>query len=1463
LPLTIWSMIYDSMMMAHNNDRTAAYCTDPVITIPAVELETLVYSDENTIELLPAMLPELEQGGALGGSEGMHTRNGGKVSALEWNETGVTAKISESEGTRLKLTKSYDTLTVNGADVTAELKRDSTGDSYYEIATNDEITVLYTYSDVQNGTYSIIKDGKKLAVQDIVNGSEVNTESAITDSRASLWNAEGVTSNGFKLINTYTGKALTYDGNKITQSNYTGADNQIWVISDNELTTLDGKTVAAAVSAEADTEVQTTIDTLSISADKTVVRNGGEISFSAATEPKKGINSGIDWVLENGTGSASIDKNGVLTATAKGTVSVYAKAKIGTAQSEKIEITINSGIEDYTKITDGYYTVFGRTEGQWEPANPPANAFDGKADTAYDGQGGGYCGVEFKEPQKITAFRYMPRAKQESRMPGTRFEVSNDGTNYTAVYTVRDTGSNGTYYPVFAEDLDEETSRLLAENKFKYFRFSSGSSGYANIAEIEVYTDELQGDPTPETTPEPPVEGEGKVIWADDIVSAGGAHQGTGGNTDKNDFGNFQNTDDKIKKFFPEAEDGKAIGSYTRLNAIDNWGNSAQWDGYVETTVTAPKAGNYRVYVLGNTNQSTRQLELTNTTNSKSQISGSGVQYSTANWLMMYEYIIELAEGENTLKLQAPAGSSAPNFIAMYVEGIGGAANPTPTPTAKPTEAPTPTAKPTEAPTPTAKPTEAPTPTAKPTEAPTPKPYEIKSYSSEVNSDGTAVLKTADVYVQNPEGVRLYSAVYDSAGVLAGVKLSDVTAAGESTIDINITAPSGGSAKIFLWRDMEPLTAVKTVSFAEEETMRISENFNREWSFAYGDMAGAETVDYDDSEWADVALPHSFSIPYDLNQGSFYVGCGWYRKEFEVSADWDDKFISLDFEGVFQVADIYVNGIHVPQSKVYGQEDRTDENEPTHEGGYSGFSVDITDYVTAGTENIVAVKVDNIWQPDLTPRGGDHQFSGGIYRDVTLTAVNKAHVDWYGTFVWTPALCNPAYQVSENRPDSQYKNDFERNGTGITNTLDDPKIEGEYVTEAEMLENIKNRTSDVEVQTEITNTNDKNISLYVKNIIKDADGNTVKEFNSDTIDFAPNEKKTVTARSEKIEGVKLWDFDNPNLYTAVTEIYTASGVKIDNYQTEFGFRSAQFKLDGFYINGVRTLLDGANVHQDHGGWADAVTNEGFMRDVKYVKAAGFNFIRGSHYPHDPSFAEACDKLGIGFWSEGGLWSIGGYNDNDTVDMKPSDWTRSAYPLNGTPEQLEHFEQSCYDIVGSMIRVNRNHPSVIVWSMGNEAFFSDDAVADKVKNLVSDLRDYAHSLDYTRKAGLGGTQRKDLNVLAVCDVAGGNGDGGTAQYTNFYLPHLVAEYGSDTNDRPGTAAFNYEQIEDAADITKYVLPSKTVTFADGTTAESSSAGLSIWCMYHHGSVAASVPGGTVYTEAEVVDSSGSIIGKGLL
>lgn len=632
--------------------------------------------------------------------------------------------------------------------------------------------------------------------------------------------------------------------------------------------------------------------------------------------------------------------------------------------------------------------------------------------------------------------------------------------------------------------------------------------------------------------------------------------------------------------------------------------------------------------------------------------------------------------------------------------------------------------------------------------------------------------------IQEPEDDQVSEAAQESEAIQSKAKKQDIL---DSEMDSNYK----GSKKSV--RENDNKAGVGT-DFVKTETSREQVNFNREWKFIRSDIAGAEGVEYDDSQWVDIGIPHNFSIPYEMTS-TFYVGYGWYRKEFDVPQNWDNKKVELEFEGVFQVADIYVNGVHVG----------------THEGGYTGFVYDITDKLQTG-KNLVAVRVNNIWQPDLAPRAGDHQYTGGIYRDVYLNVTEDVHVAWYGTFVTTPDLNNPAFDASAKN------------------------ISPSYTSEDEIRANIAAKRSNVNVNTEVKNESTSPKLVKVHQQVVDKKGKVVADFESAEQTIQAGKTAFIDATSSQIQNIELWSTENPYVYKVYTTVYS-EGKAVDTYESPLGFRWAQYKNDGFYLNGVKTLLDGANVHQDHAGFADAVTNEGFARDVAMVKETGMNFIRGSHYPHDPSFAKACDEQGMMFWSEATFWGMGGCDGlDDPATYTSKDWLKDPYPQN--PADEENFEQSCKDALTAMIRVNRNHPSIINWSMGNEAFFtkggmpsSDPNVkgteftAPQALKLVDEMRNLSHSLDPTRKAGMGGVQRGGYANLDTCDIAGYNGDGG--KFQNNTMPHIVAEYGSKTADRPGEYRPFYDQIQGGSN-TEYVL-------------QPNSAGLVLWCAFHHGTV----------------------------
>ena len=541
--------------------------------------------------------------------------------------------------------------------------------------------------------------------------------------------------------------------------------------------------------------------------------------------------------------------------------------------------------------------------------------------------------------------------------------------------------------------------------------------------------------------------------------------------------------------------------------------------------------------------------------------------------------------------------------------------------------------------------------------------------------------------------------------------------------------------------------AISSFSFAKDHT-RQKVNFNGEWKFQLGDIKEASKINFDDQNWQSVGLPHTFSLPYFMSP-DFYVGYGWYRKQFDIAPKDREKRFYLEFEAAFQDAEVFLNGTKVG----------------SHKGGYTGFIIDITDKATVG-KNTVSVRLNNLWNPALAPRAGEHTFSGGLYRDVYLVVTNQVHVDWYGTFIRTSA--------------------------------------------------VSKKNAEVSIKTEIKNHSEKPASIKLKSEIFDPAGKKINTLIS-IKESTPLDSNLVFYQSFKeIKNPRLWDIEHPNLYSAISTVYV-NGKKQDTYKTTFGIRSLKWTSDnGFFLNGNHVYLKGANVHQDHAGWGDAVTNAGFYRDVKMMKDAGFNFIRGSHYPHDPAFVESCDKLGILFWSEAPFWGIGG-----SLSTPEGYWNSSAYPTK--PEDKAGFESSIKQQLREMIRIHRNSPSVIVWSMSNEPFFTANHTVSDMKNLLHELVSISHLEDSTRFAAIGGAQRPldENRIDTIGDIAGYNGDGGSLpMFQNPGIPSIVSEYGSTTTNRPGSYSPGW------GDLSKN----------NGEPVNEWRSGQAIWCGFDHGSIA---------------------------
>ena len=535
-----------------------------------------------------------------------------------------------------------------------------------------------------------------------------------------------------------------------------------------------------------------------------------------------------------------------------------------------------------------------------------------------------------------------------------------------------------------------------------------------------------------------------------------------------------------------------------------------------------------------------------------------------------------------------------------------------------------------------------------------------------------------------------------------------------------------------------------------DELCRQSINFNRNWKYMQGDYTGAERTDYDDSSWETIGIPHSFSIPYFMSK-DFYTGYGWYRKSFELTAKDLKQQLFVEFDGVFQEAEVFVNG----------------KKAGTHTGGYTGFYFDISSAVRMGN-NVIAVRVNNIWKANVAPRAGEHVFSGGIYRNVRLVRKSPVHIDWYGIFVTTPDLA--AHQ---------------------------------------------GKSSVVRVCTDICNKTNKTMEFKLLTEVKDAEGRIlVSVENEEKVEA--NSMKKLEQITEAVNHPTLWHPRHPYLYKVVSSVYQGQ-MLIDRVETPFGFRWFEWTADkGFFLNGEHLFFKGVNVHQDQAGWGDAVTEAAMRRDILLMKEAGFDLIRGSHYPHAPAFSQACDEEGMLFWSEAPFWGIGGFRPDGY-------WGSSAYPVDKKDAQA--FEASALQQLEEMIRIHRNHPSIVAWSMCNEAFFSAPEAMKGVRRLLKRMVDLTHQLDPSRPAAIGGAQRPlgDERIDKIGDIGGYNGDGATQpDFQNPSIPNVVSEYGSVTAERPGEYNPGWGDLQ----------------MNDGWKGTPWRSGQAIWCGFDHGSIAGS-------------------------
>ncbi|MEO9475727.1 MAG: malectin domain-containing carbohydrate-binding protein [Cyclobacteriaceae bacterium] len=377
--------------------------------------------------------------------------------------------------------------------------------------------------------------------------------------------------------------------------------------------------------------------------------------------------------------------------------------------------------------------------------------------------------------------------------------------------------------------------------------------------------------------------------------------------------------------------------------------------------------------------------------------------------------------------------------------------------------------------------------------------------------------------------------------------------------------------------------------------------------------------------WKTVNVPHNWD-QYEgyrrLQHGNLH-GYAWYRKTFKLTRQPSGKRYFLFFEGVGSYASVFLNGKEVGY----------------HAGGRTTFTIDITDNVHLGAENLLAVRADHpSFIADLPwVCGGcstEYGFSEGsqplgIFRPVQLIVTDEVRIAPFGIHIW--------------------------NDTTVTE-----------------------KEAAINVSVEFKNYASQQREIEVRSELVDKQGAVVTVAQS-THSIKPGETKIAAQTPPAFKGVELWSTENPYLYSLITEIYEGDKL-LDRETTPYGIRWIKWDIaeDGsnqFYLNGEPVFINGTAEYEHNMGQSHAFHNKMVKARVSQMKAAGFNAFRDAHQPHNFRYHHAWDSLGM-------LW-----------------WTQmAAHIWYDTPEFKDNFKTLMRD----WVKERRNSPSIILWGLENES-----------------------------------------------------------------------------------------------------------------------------------------------------------------
>lgn len=423
-------------------------------------------------------------------------------------------------------------------------------------------------------------------------------------------------------------------------------------------------------------------------------------------------------------------------------------------------------------------------------------------------------------------------------------------------------------------------------------------------------------------------------------------------------------------------------------------------------------------------------------------------------------------------------------------------------------------------------------------------------------------------------------------------------------------------------------------------------NFDRNWRFLLGDHEGAHLPDFQDATWRSLDLPHDWSIEgsFDENNpargnGAYLpTGIGWYRKSFILPFSVGSRCIALQFDGVYQRSEVWINGISLGMRPY----------------GFISFSYDLTPHLAApGRPNQVAVRVDNSLQTNCRWYSGS-----GIYRHTWLRITDPVHIAENGICIRTLSITD------------------------------------EYAI--------------IEITTDLRNTSNRDAPLELSSEILSPTGEIVQQIRTPHLLVKDTEDTLV--ETLKVASPALWSTTTPHLYRARCTIHSR-GSRIDQGTASFGIRHIAFDVDrGFLLNGKNVKLNGVCIHGDGGAVGTAVPERLWERRLELLQQMGCNAVRLCHNPPAPELLDLLDRMGF-----------------LAMDEAFDEWREAK---GGTPIYGYHryFEEWSERDLTAMIERDRNHPSVVIWSAGNEV--PDQTVSDGPTSLQR-LIDIIRTKDPTR------------------------------------------------------------------------------------------------------------------------------------